>query len=158
MGPDGLLKDGKMKRSPRLRLDVTEELIQKAVPKDSKHCMIAEAVKIAFPSASAIAVDLATIRFSDRKKRFRYTYLTPRIAQAALVNFDQERAPEPFSFTLRGAQITNLDRAPKNSNADTPSEASEGRTEALKKARLVFRKGREAGNVPDRVGGQAPPL
>jgi len=140
-------------RSPRVRLEVTDELIQAAVPKDSNHCMIAEAVKIAFPEARAIAVDLATIRFSDPKKQLRYTYMTPRIAQVALVNFDQKRKPEPFTFLLRGAQVTHVGRK----TTDTKPR-SEAQRKATKKASLAFRNGRKGGNVPDRVGGKTPPL
>jgi hypothetical protein len=148
---------GKGRRSPKLRLNVTQELIQAAIAKDSNHCMIAEAVKNAYPPARGVAVDLATIRFSDRNKRERYTYLTPRIAQAALVNFDQERKPEPFSFLLRGAQVTSI-RVDKRKSGEDIRPSSKAQKQATKKASLVFRHGRTGGNVPDRIGGKTPPL
>src|SRR5262245_57512785 len=77
----------KRKTSPRGLVRVTDELIETALPKNSEHCMIADAVKIAFPGAKGVSVDLATIRFSDPEKGLRYIYLTPRIAQTALVEF-----------------------------------------------------------------------
>lgn len=139
-------------RSPRLKLDISNELMKEAIQKDSSHCMIAEAVLTAFPEAKKISVDLATIRFTDNKKRLRYTYLTPRIAQVALVNFDQGRLPEPFAFELKGAQVTKSgSNKPKNRSKATPAQEI-----ALSKARLVLR--RKDGHVAERVGGQTPPL
>jgi hypothetical protein len=118
--------------------------------------MIAEAVKSAYPMARGIAVDLATIRFSDREKGLRYTYMTPRIAQSALVNFDQKRKPEPFQFLLRGAQVTKSGRDKQESRKGR----SHAQREATRKASLVYRNGKKnkAGFVPDRVGGKTPPL
>lgn len=149
--------------SPRLQINVTAELIEAATPKDSKHCMISDAVKIAFPDASAISTDLATIRFTDPKKHLRYTYLTPRVAQGCLINFDQERRPEPFSFLLRGAQVTKSGRIWRSheKKESTPAQKLQ-RQNALVKAQNQFGKSRlqktGTGNVPDRIGGQTPPL
>lgn len=89
-----------------IRIHVTADLIAAAIPRDSSHCMIAEAVHETVPTASHISVDLQTIRFSRRDQRKRYTYLTPRIAQLALVAWDAGVRPEPFAFTLRAPQIT----------------------------------------------------
>jgi len=149
-----------MKGSPRIRIEITEELIQAATAKDSNHCMIADAVKIAFPGATGVAVDLATIRFTDRTKSARYIYMTPRIAQAALVNFDQARKPEPFSFLLRGAQVTRSGRVWRSHEK---KEATPAQKKSAAKAKEVrFGKSRlrstGSGNVPDRIGGQAPPV
>lgn len=92
--------------SPQLKVELTREGIDAAKERDSSHCMIAEAVKTAFPGAAYVSVDLQTIRFSDPEKHLRYTYLTPRTAQIALVNFDQGRTPEPFAFRLGRGQVT----------------------------------------------------
>src|SRR5688572_22178065 len=76
-------------RAPRVIVNVTQEMIDRSMVKDSSHCMIAETVRAAVPSAQYVAVDIQTIRFSDPKRRLRYTYLTPRIAQVPIVQFDQ---------------------------------------------------------------------
>jgi hypothetical protein len=86
-------------------LNVTQAIIDTATPKDSGHCMIADALKLALPEARRVSVDLATIRFSLNGKR--YVYPTPRPAQVALLMFDEGVHLEPFKFRLHHAlQIT----------------------------------------------------
>jgi hypothetical protein len=53
-------------------------------------------------------VDIATIRWSDPSKGLRYIYMTPRVAQEALVHFDQGEVPEPFILKIAGAQVTRM--------------------------------------------------
>lgn len=147
-------------KGPQLKIKVTEEQIAAAMKRDSRHCMIAEAIKVAHPDARSVSVDLATIRFTDPGKQIRCTYLTPRIAQVCLVNFDQGRAPEPFSFVLRGAHIT------RSGNTRTPKKMTEKELaqrrvaaktlhEKLAKTKLVRKR---EGHVPDRFGGRAAPV
>lgn len=151
----------KTPRAPRLTIEVTSEIIERSRPRDSRHCMIAEALREAYPDAQKVSVDLATIRFTDPQKGLRYTYLTPRIGQEALVQFDTAVLPAPFSMALRGAMVT---RAFKRATAATLSDEqrhqrSEAgkRGNAVKKARLLERN-KGQGSVPDRIGGQTPPL
>src|SRR6266704_51306 len=119
--------------SPRIRVEVTEEIIKNGIKRDSKHCMFAEAIKKAYPGARKIAVDLATVRLTDPKKRLRFTYLTPRIMQVQLVRYDQGRELAPFDVLLRGAHITrsgtNTERRGKQKK---PMTAAQRR--ALRKA------------------------
>lgn len=151
----------KKPRSPKLKLNVTREIIDAAIPRDSNHCMIAEALKEAFPRARGVSVDLATIRFSDRGKKLRYVYLTPRVVQAALVNFDQQRVPDPFSFVLRGGQVTFIRPSSEHGQHRPMSEAQQQAFEKMqashKKPELANR-GDKADHVPDRIGGKTPPL
>jgi hypothetical protein len=145
-----------------VRIEVTAEIIDASLARDSTHCMIAESLKAARPEAKSISVDLATIRFTDAKKGVRYTYLTPRVAQVQLVNFDQGRKPAPFSFVLRGAHITRKGQTkpPKDMPEDERqrrAEAGRKLNESLKKTKLV-RADTGNGTVPDRVGGEAPPI
>lgn len=149
-------------RSPKVRLEVSEEIISKSLARDSTHCMVAETLKAAMPEATGISVDLSTIRFTDPKKGLRFTYLTPRIAQVQLVNFDQGRKPEPFSFVLRGAHITRKGHGRKSKEMSDKertqrSEAGRKLNESLARTKLV-RADAQSGAVPDRVGGQTPPL
>lgn len=147
------------RRSPRVTIEVTEELIDQAVRGDSGHCMIAEAVKAAYPNARYVSVDLQTIRFSDPTTHERYTYLTPRAAQVALVDFDQGAHPQPMRFQLRGAQVT-----PSGSRqARSGKAASEAQRRAAAKATAASKQVRArltnepAGDVPDKIGGRTPP-
>ena len=169
-------KKHRLLHSPKLQLEITQELIERAVPKDSNHCMIAEAVRRAYPAARAISVDLATVRFTDPKKTLRFTYLTPRIVQAALINFDQERKPEPFSFVLRKAAQITISSGPRfrKARSEKLKAASPRKKAAIikaERARLdhvhrLTTKLRSAslapptslGAVPERLGGQTPPL
>lgn len=144
-----------------IKVEVTEKHIADAIPRDSNHCMIADAIKSAMPTAANVSVDLATIRLTDPARNMRYTYLTPRVCQAALVNFDQERKPEPFGFRLRNGQVTQAHRrdVPKKPLSDKQKAALEkARTASpLNKTHLVHKKG-DKKSVPDRIGGKTPPL
>lgn len=99
-------------KSPAFKVVVKPEHIAEAVPKNSNHCMIADALEESYKGngkkklkreASYVHVDLQTIRFTDIDKGVRYTYLTPPRAQAALLAFDGGQKPKPFSFILRDA-------------------------------------------------------
>jgi hypothetical protein len=81
-------------------IKVTEEDIATAMPKDSGHCAIADAIARQIPDAKSVTVDLQTIRWSDATHR--YTYLTPRKAQTFLVAYDQglEEYCQPMSLRL----------------------------------------------------------
>jgi hypothetical protein len=69
--------------------------------------MIADAIKEQVRNSKSVSVDIATIRFTDKKLCQRFIYLTPPIAQQALVDFDQGKDLQPFGFDLRTAiQIT----------------------------------------------------
>lgn len=142
-------------RSPRVQLDITEDLIAESTKRDSSHCMIAEAVKRAVPGARSVAVDLQTIRFTDPLKAQRYVYLTPRRAQVALVNFDQGKAPEPFQIQLRGGSVTKSGRAkpsePKNIITNKPKVSDT-------KKFLPQRHATSKTVIPEISGGTPPPI
>jgi hypothetical protein len=135
------------KRAPQLDFQVSEEIITQSIPKDSSHCMIADALAQAMPNAKYISVDLATIRFTDLAAGWRYIYLTPRIAQEALVAFDQGERPEPFRVQSRAAHMVATGTAQK-----ARKEPGQGR----RRTELVKEQGN--GTVPLRVGGQSPPV
>ena len=95
---------GVLPAAPRVRLEVTQEIIDTSCRADSSHCMVADAVRQAAPWARNITVDIQTIRFSDPERDVRYVYLTPRIAQLALLDFDAGIPSEPFSVVLQRSQ------------------------------------------------------
>lgn len=91
--------------------------------------MIADALKATLPHATHVMVDLATIRYTDREKGVRYTYLTPASAQQALLCFDQGMEIDAwqtgFGFEIERAQVTrsNRDKARKEQKKRRKAEA-----------------------------------
>jgi hypothetical protein len=96
------------KRLPRHTLEITDEILQRACRRDSKKCMIVEAIRKQIPNAANISVDLQSIRWSDRKAGLRYTYMTPPQAQDALLRFDNGAEVKPFSFKTRSGHISSV--------------------------------------------------
>jgi hypothetical protein len=123
----------------RIDIQVKASHIAESKPQNSSHCMIADALKAAMPTAKSIAVDLATIRFTDPKTGLRYIYLTPPRAQRALAQFDQGLKVEPFPIRLtRPAQVIQSGRkaSQKQQGVRAPSNDR---------------------CVPTRLGGKVPP-
>jgi len=94
-------------RSPQVTIEITQAILDEAIPRDSKHCMVAETISKTIPNARNVLVDTSTIRWSDPDKGLRYTYLTPGVVRDAIFKFDFGRKIEPFSFTLRGAWVSS---------------------------------------------------
>lgn len=138
-------------RAPRIILSSTPEIIEQAIPKDSGHCVWADALQKAVPNAKRISVDLQTIRYTDPDRGCRYTYLTPRTVQVDLVNFDQGIKPQPVTVSLRGGQVTKAGTKPRSAkpgrnNPPVPTKATLAPNRAV------------PSNVIDRLGGATPPL
>lgn len=144
----------KLGRAPRVKVEVTRELIEQATKRSSSHCMFAEAVKVAVPNANFVSVDLQTIRWTDPVKGERYTYLTPRSAQVALVQFDQGITPEPFPFQLRGGQTT---RSGKTKRA-APKADTKGKRQQSAHLRRPQGGSGTGSSVSEKAGGSPPPL
>jgi hypothetical protein len=88
------------------------------------HCMIADAITAAHPTFRNVMVDLATIRWSNPRTGKRYIALTPELAGARLVEFDQGEPVEPFDFRLDAIQVTAMNRS-----KETQAQArADGRT------------------------------
>jgi hypothetical protein len=148
-------KTARMPRPPRATIQVTQQHIDTATPKNSGHCMIADALKAAFPDAQSVAVDVQTIRWTDPAKSQRYIYLTPRSAQVALVRWDQGIVIEPFSFKLKGAQIIRAKRKGSSGKAESSSKAE---SPIPRRAALHSRKNPSHHDAPPEVvGGRSPP-
>lgn len=95
------MSDNKDARSRNIELVITAEIIDRAIPRNSGHCIISDAVQLAIPEALRVHTDLQTIRFSLPDSRKRYVYLTPRAAQHILIDFDQGVLPKPQQMKLR---------------------------------------------------------
>ncbi len=83
-----------------MKIKVTKHHIENGTRKDSHHCMIADAIHSADPTAKYVLVDLQSIRWSNLETGQRYTALTPAIAQSKLIAFDTGKKVEPFMFTV----------------------------------------------------------
>lgn len=132
---------------PQVDVNVGQETIELSMPKNSSHCMIAEAIKTSYPRASHVAVDISTIRFTDPEKRQRYTFLTPRRAQVALLQFDQGIKPDPFQFQLKRAHVT-VSGTKKEGDVSAPKE---------RKPRATLIGAGSNGERARRFGGKTPP-
>jgi len=125
----------------RLEISVTAEHIEEGVRKSSSHCMTKEAIKSAIPDATRISVDIQTIRYTLYGRR--YTYLTPRSVQEAIIDWDGGILIEPFNFRFTGrAHIREVGP----------------RIDENAKRRLVRREGTNKGHIPNVVGGRPIPL
>lgn len=127
-----------------MKVCVTKAHIENGVEKDSHHCMIADAVKAACPTATFIMVDLQTVRFTDSEKKKRFIYLTPPIAQQNLLRFDLGKGVAPFAFSLTAPAKV---RAMRSANAATPKrrrqlKAADKRYRAKKYAYLAANRAR----------------
>jgi len=131
-------------RTPQLTLTATAEIIAAAVPKDSGHCMWADALRAVFPTAKSVAVDLQTIRFTDPEKKLRYVYLTPRPAQITLLQFEKGMVPQPTTVRLRGGQVTKSNSYVKPFHK--PAMPDGDQTEL-----------QPDGHIPNIIGGKRPP-
>lgn len=83
-----------------MKIHVAPKQIDTSCRRDSHHCMIADAVKVAIPDAQFILVDVQSIRYSIPGRQTRYCHLTPLSAQKAIIAFDRGKKVAPFSFTL----------------------------------------------------------
>jgi hypothetical protein len=93
-------QEERMEKHKKYVVKVTAENINTATPRESGHCMIADAVRECLPNAQRVMVDLQCTRWTDVEKQIRYIALTPARAQKALVDFDQGIEVEPFTMTL----------------------------------------------------------
>ena len=155
-----------------LKVSVTQEEIDSAIPANSGHCMIAEAVKRSFADRFKrrpwqVGVDLQTIRFTDDEIGLRYVYLTPSVCQRALLQFDLGIKPTPFNFRLvsNGSQIVtvkrNVRRALKKRTAkqqEAFEKLHERQRSHQKKAKLIVSNpGGSHSNEHRKIGGRTPP-
>ena len=134
----------------RMQIDVKEKHIKDGRNRNSRACMIVQAIIEACAARGIKAenphADLQTLRFSDLDRGQRYVYLTPQTVQRAIVAWDQAanekldplEVVSPFTFRLAGGMVA----ATKISGPRVPRKA----TIRSDHARIIRR-----------VGGAAPP-
>jgi hypothetical protein len=150
--------------APRVNVEVTTDTIDNSVQRDSQACMIADAIRLAVPDATYPSADIQTIRFT--KGGYRYTYLTPRVVQQALIMFDQGEKPPSFRFQLRTGQTTRAgSRTGQRTGVSQPR--TDAQQETTKKASAAstttpgvqfVRGSGEQDNIPEIRGGRVPPV
>lgn len=145
-----LRRSSKEARAPILDIEVTREIIDAAMRQNSRYCMIAEAIKAQYPQFTHVSVDLQTIRFSNAIRGLRHAYLTPRLCQLALVNFDQGNRLRPFKFKLRGAHTTAMIRTNRQKGKPLRERMRLGR-------RRMVGDPNSAHSVPETIGGKPMP-
>ena len=79
-------------------IHVTKEAIDQAVQKDSRHCMIAEAIRLR--GASSVHVTAEGARFNYEGTR--YFYPLPAAVAEKLIRFDKGQKIDPFDIVLNG--------------------------------------------------------
>lgn len=93
-----------------LKLQITQEIIDHAVRKDSTSCLIADALKATIPGSSRPLADLQTISVSIPERGLRYHWLTPRSGQKLLLDFDAGASIEPCVVGLHLGWTTPIDK------------------------------------------------
>jgi hypothetical protein len=115
----------------RVRVEVTQADIARAVRSDSYNCVVAQAVARAIPDATRIEVDTQSIRYTQGENRV--VHLTPYAVQGYVVAFDAGEELQPFSFTLHSPIVhRKRTRTPEGKAAN--AAASAARYQAKKKA------------------------
>jgi hypothetical protein len=99
-----------------MKITVTKRHIETACQRNSHHCMIADAIADSVDGAKFILVDLQSIRWTDKRVKQRYVYLTPPSAQEAIIAFDRGKRCKPFVFALSSPRIKNTKRSAKKDN------------------------------------------
>lgn len=111
-----------------MKITVRKEQIENSRRKDSHHCMIADAIHEHVPWAKYISVDVQAIKFSDVDAKTRFIFLTPPVAQNAILRWDRGIEIQPFSFLLVDPVIKKV------------RKRWTGNPEVLKKARTKYEK------------------
>lgn len=149
------LKQSTQLTSPRVTINVSDEDIEAALPKQSQHCMVKLAISRDVPAATHVLVDIQTIRWTDKTKGLRYTYLTPAKVIAIMLAWDEGYKPKPFSFRLRAAQVTSA-RPVVRSDGKKPTQV---RAHKLGKRKRVIAPGDKNKRMRFTViGGRPPPV
>jgi hypothetical protein len=128
----------------RIRVEITDELIELAKRRSSSHCAISDSIKQQIPGCKHVSTDLATIRFSYRGTR--YLTLTPRAAQIFLVHFDRGEAVKGFVMHLKPHWIVSAKK--KNHAPDNAELAASGLKIRVSRHQLQLT-GHESSKTPE---------
>jgi hypothetical protein len=85
-----------------LTVHVPQEVIDTAVPNDSRRCFVSDSVQLAYPHFTHIETLSNGIYFTIPDDGMRYQCILPTVADVALRKFDGGSRPEPFTFKTTG--------------------------------------------------------
>jgi hypothetical protein len=91
-----------------LEIEITEENYKRAITENSGGCLVADAIKEAYPRFTNVKVDVATVRVTDPEKGERYTYLTPPSVGQTLLFFDQGWPEKSLPKKLRVRNLVRI--------------------------------------------------
>jgi hypothetical protein len=94
----------------KVRVEVTQQDIDRGRPRDSGRCVVATALARSLPEAHHFLVDVAAIRFTLNEERWHY--IPPTVVAAYVVAFDAGDVLEPMTFELRDALVRPIVRRP----------------------------------------------
>jgi hypothetical protein len=94
------------------QLRVNAKTIRESTVADSHQCMIANTIAEQIPNAKYISVDTQSIRYTNVKTGRRHIYLTPPVAQKAILAFDAGKPVKPFTLSLNQGVTRKIRRQP----------------------------------------------
>lgn len=83
-----------------MKIHVSQEDIDSAIRNHSGKCMIDIAVARQKKNCITFKTDVQLIRYSNPIDRLRYFHVTPPLAVARLIDFDDGKKIKPFTFEL----------------------------------------------------------
>lgn len=123
-----------------LEIEITEENYKRAVTAASGACIVADAIKAAYPQFTTVKVNVATIRVTDPETGEKGTYLTPPSVGQTLLYYDQGWDEKKLPKKLR---IRDLVRV----TPITRSTSSKKARESKRLKRLAELESKEASGV-----------
>jgi hypothetical protein len=143
-------------KAKSLTVDITMADIKQGLECDPNHCVVACAIQRAHPTYKRIAVDAATIRYTEEQKdgtRLRHVLLTPPPLQRIVVATDQglKKYLKPVRATAIPAFI-HVSNPPGRKKKNGASEKKRAAIKKLAKNPVVRSRGK-GGNVPIVIGG-----
>ncbi len=126
-------------KSKTYKIPVTSWDVAFAERKQSRFCMIAEALKRVYPSVRNVQIDTATVTFTDRERSERLQFLTPPTAQQAILDFDDGNHIEAFTVDLRNPIVVRTLRPVKRANGKSYMKVKGRRGVNLRKSLMVRR-------------------
>lgn len=108
-------KRAKGESVPRVVVRVEQRHIDESIRCHGQACMLATATEDAYRKVNAKGVlvraasysnaDLGMLAFTDLNRRRRFKYFVPKVAQLALLAFDQGRPVKPFTMILNQGDV-----------------------------------------------------
>lgn len=130
-----------MTKVPFRTVSITKEILDSAVPENSGHCAIAQALRHMGASSTRVTADTVVFNMDNK----RYTYPLPAKAAVELIKFDEGKPVKPFKFILQGNCGTVMDveeRGPykKLKGVTKKAKSSRGKRGKSKNPRFCVRR------------------